>query len=121
MQSDVLVVGAGPAGVATAIACALKSLQVTVFDSRKPPIDKPCGEGLLPEAVTALHKLGIELDSRIAFPFSGLRFCDENSIVTARISKGQAFGLRRTDLHRLLVDRAIHLGVSFHWGARITK
>src|SRR5580700_10637735 len=116
MHSDVVVVGGGPAGIATAIACALKRLRVTVLDSRKPPIDKPCGEGLLPEAVTALRKLGIELNPGVAFPFSGLRFSDERSSATARIVRGQAFGLRRTALHQLLVDRATKLGVSFHWG-----
>jgi menaquinone-9 beta-reductase len=120
MQSDVVIVGAGPAGIATAIASALKGLRVTVLDSRKPPIDKSCGEGLLPEAVAALHSLGIDLDSSVAFPFSGLRFSDESSSATARIVRGQAFGLRRTALHRLLVDRATKLGVSFRWGTRIS-
>jgi flavin-dependent dehydrogenase len=120
MHADVVVVGGGPAGIATAIACAGKGLQVTVLDSRKPPIDKPCGEGLLPEAVAALRNLGIALDSSIAFPFTGLRFSDESFSSTARITRGQAFGLRRTALHQLLVDRATKSGVSFHWGARIS-
>ncbi len=110
MTSDVVVVGAGPAGIATAIAASLKGLRVTVLDSRKPPIDKPCGEGLLPQAVTALRKIGIELDSSNAFPFYGIRFCDENSSATARIVNGQAFGVRRTTLHRLLMDRALERG-----------
>ena len=120
MTSDVVVVGAGPAGIATAIAASLKGLRVTVLDSRKPPIDKPCGEGLLPQAVTALRKIGIELDSSNAFPFYGIRFCDENSSATARIANGQAFGVRRTTLHRLLMDRALERGVAFQWGARVS-
>jgi len=119
MTTDVAVVGAGPAGIATAIAASLKGLRVTVLDSRKPPIDKPCGEGLLPQAVTALRKIGIELDSSNAFPFCGIRFCDENSSATARIANGHAFGVRRTTLHRLLMDRALELGVSFQLGARV--
>jgi flavin-dependent dehydrogenase len=117
--ADVVVVGAGPAGIVTAIAASLQGLQVTVLDSRKPPIDKPCGEGLLPEAVAALRRVGIELNSSFAFPFSGIRFCDEASSATARIAQGQAFGLRRTALHRLLEERALELGVRFEWGARI--
>lgn len=120
MTSDVVVVGAGPAGIATAIAASLKGLRVTVLDSRKPPIDKPCGEGLLPQAVTAVRKIGIELDSSNAFPFYGIRFCDENSSATARIANGHACGVRRTTLHRLLMDRALELGVSFRWGARVS-
>src|ERR1700733_6803568 len=106
MDSDVAVVGSGPAGIATAIASALRGFRVTVFDSRQPPIDKPCGEGLLPEAVKALATLGIKLNSSLAFQFSGLRFSDEFSSASAEIMQGQAFGLRRVSLHRLLVDRA---------------
>jgi flavin-dependent dehydrogenase len=121
MHPDVVVVGGGPAGIATAIAASVKGLRVTVLDSRRPPIDKPCGEGLLPEAVAALSALGIELDSSIAFPFRGIRFLDENSSATATIGRGQAFGVRRTALHEALLDRARNLGVSFRWGARISR
>jgi flavin-dependent dehydrogenase len=121
MHQDVVVVGGGPAGIASAIAASLKGLSVTVLDSRRPPIDKPCGEGLLPEAVAALSALGIELDSTLAFPFRGIRFCDENSSATASIARGQAFGVRRTMLHEILVDRARELGVSFLWESRVSS
>lgn len=120
MHADVVIAGGGPAGVASAIAAALKGLRVTVVDSRKPPIDKPCGEGLLPEAVAALAALGIALDSSVAFPFNGISFSDENSSATARIARGQAFGMRRTALHEILVSRAQQLGVSFLWETRAT-
>jgi flavin-dependent dehydrogenase len=119
MQSDVVVVGAGPAGIATAIAAALKGLQTTVLDFRKPPIDKPCGEGLLPEAAEALESLGIDL-SRSAFPFSGIRFSDDQSSVRARIA-GRAYGLQRRALHQLLVERATALQVRFLWSTRVSE
>jgi menaquinone-9 beta-reductase len=121
MHPDVVVVGGGPAGIATAIAAALKGLRVTVLDSRKPPVDKPCGEGLLPKAVAALTTLGIELDSSVAFPFNGICFSDEKSSCTARMEDGQAFGVRRTTLHEILVSRARNLGVSFLWSARVSR
>jgi menaquinone-9 beta-reductase len=121
MKADVLVVGGGPAGLATSIAASLKGLRVALIDPRKPPIDKPCGEGLLPEAVSALRSLGIEIDSRIAVPFSGIRFSDEDSFATARFSGRKALGLRRTVLHQLLIDRATQVGVSFFWGTPISS
>lgn len=120
MRPDVLVVGGGPAGLAAAIAARLKNFRVTVVDSRKPPINKPCGEGLLPEAVAALRRLGVDLDPGMGFPFGGFRFSDETSSVSAEIPPGQALGLRRTTLHQLLIDRASETGVSLLWGARVS-
>lgn len=119
MNSDVLVVGAGPAGLATAIAAANKGLRVTVADIRRPPINKPCGEGLLPEAVEALRCVGVNLDSSLGFPLEGFRFSDSRYTVDAPIVRGAAFGLRRTVLHDLLVTRAAEAGVLFRWGARV--
>ena len=120
MKSDILVVGAGPAGLATAIAAAASGLRVLVADARRPPINKPCGEGLLPEAVEALRGIGIELDSSLGFPLQGFRFSDDSHCVDAPIGRGRAFGLRRTVLHNLLVARAAQVGVQFRWGARVS-
>jgi flavin-dependent dehydrogenase len=118
--ADVLVVGAGPAGIATAIAASSRGLRVAVVDSRRPPIDKPCGEGLLPDAVAALRSLGVDLNSDAAFPLRGIRFADEESSVSAAPQGGFGFGIRRTTLHRLLVQRAEESGVLFLWDARVS-
>lgn len=120
MGADVVVVGAGPAGLATAIAASLRGLGVTVADSRRPPIDKTCGEGLLPEAVTALRGLGIELSSLLAFPIRGIRFMDGEYSACGCLAEGTAFGLRRTALNQLLIERAAQVGVEFLWGARVS-
>jgi menaquinone-9 beta-reductase len=119
-RADVLVVGAGPAGIASAIAASLKGLRVVVADLRKPPIDKPCGEGLLPEAVVALRALGIDLNAVTAYPVSGIRFEGDNLRATAVLPREAAYGLRRTTLHDLMVERALRLGVTFRWGVRIS-
>src|SRR5258708_15893290 len=55
---DVLIVGGGPAGLASAIAAARQGLHVEVIDAMKPPIDKACGEGLMPDALEALAAIG---------------------------------------------------------------
>ena len=120
MRTGVLVVGAGPAGLATAIAAAQKGLRVTIADARRPPINKPCGEGLLPKAVEALRSLGIELNSRLGFPLEGFRFSDKTHCASAAMVRGSAFGVRRTMLHELLVARAAKAGVDFCWGARVS-
>ncbi|MFY9803678.1 MAG: NAD(P)/FAD-dependent oxidoreductase [Candidatus Acidiferrales bacterium] len=121
VNADVLIVGAGPAGLATAIAASLKGLSVTVADSRRPPIEKACGEGVLPEGVAALSRLGIYLNPEVAFPIAGIRFCDESSSAASHMPPGaSSFGLRRTALHALLLLRANQLGISFRWGTHVS-
>jgi flavin-dependent dehydrogenase len=120
-QNDVIIIGAGPAGIATAIAASQRGLRTIVFDARIPPIDKPCGEGLLPQGVAALRSLGIHLNSSLAVPFAGIRFANGESAAYAKFPDATGFALRRLRLHELLVERAIAAGVIFHWGTRVTK
>jgi flavin-dependent dehydrogenase len=46
-SADVLIDGAGPAGLSCAIAAANQGLQVEIVDAMQPGIDKACGEGLM--------------------------------------------------------------------------
>jgi flavin-dependent dehydrogenase len=55
---DALVVGAGPAGLAFAAFAARRGLDVLVLERREGPLDKACGEGILPAGVRALAPLG---------------------------------------------------------------
>jgi 2-polyprenyl-6-methoxyphenol hydroxylase-like FAD-dependent oxidoreductase len=117
MHTDVLIVGGGPAGLSAAIAARAKGLRVTLVDFRKPPVDKPCGEGLLPDAVKALRELGVDPEAGQSFRFTGIRFQDSHSSVAAEFPGTSALGVRRTVLHQLLVERAESVGVNLIWGA----
>ena len=68
---DLIVIGAGPAGCATAIRAARGGARVAVFEKASPGRDKVCGDALTPRAVTALHDLEISLDK--AHRIDGLR------------------------------------------------
>ena len=117
---DVLIVGGGPAGLAAAIAASAKGLRVAVIDHRSPPIDKTCGEGLLPSAIAALRELSVPIDSRLGISFTSIAFADENWYACAPISGGCGIGVRRRELHRLLVEKAEQDRVSLRWGTRIS-
>ena len=58
-DTDVLVVGAGPAGSSTAAWAARAGLDVTLVDAEVFPRDKPCGDGLTPRAIAELDQLGL--------------------------------------------------------------
>lgn len=119
-ETDVFVVGGGPAGLAAAIAARAKGLQVVVADCSRPPIEKPCGEGLMPDSLDALRKLGVTIGSEHSFPFRGIRFLGSGTSVSASFPSGCGLGMRRAVLHQLLVDRAAEAGVRFLWGARVS-
>lgn len=55
IASDAVIVGAGPAGAATAIFLARRGYDVTLLDRAVFPRDKPCGEYLTPGAVALLR------------------------------------------------------------------
>ena len=57
--TDVLIVGAGPAGSAAATWCARAGLSVLLVDAETFPRDKPCGDGLTPRAIAELDQLGL--------------------------------------------------------------
>jgi flavin-dependent dehydrogenase len=115
-EIDVLVVGGGPAGLATAIAARARGLSVVVVDGARPPIDKACGEGLMPNGVTALRRLGVSLADHEVFPFHGIRFIDRHLRAEAAFPDVPALGIRRTVLHDRLLERAEDVGAVVCFG-----
>jgi flavin-dependent dehydrogenase len=118
-STDVFVVGGGPAGLAAAIAARLEGFDVIVSDAAQPPIDKACGEGLLPDSFSALRRLGVRLDPEQSFPFRGIRFDGAGVSVAATFPEEPGAGIRRIRLHELFIERARQVGVSMLWGTRV--
>ncbi len=117
-HADVLVVGGGPAGLAAAIAARLQGLDVTLMDAARPPIDKACGEGILPAGIDALARLGVTLSEADGYAFHGIRFLSGEQSIELPFQAARGIAVRRTRLHEILVNRAAALGVRLVWGRR---
>lgn len=118
-MTDVLIVGGGPAGLATAIRARLAGMSAAVLDRARPPIDKACGEGLMPDAVARLREIGVEPRG---FPFRGIRYFDAGRMAEGVFPQvcpqAGGLGVRRTELHAALVRRAEEVGVGLRWGVK---
>lgn len=114
-------IGGGPAGLAAAIAARQQGLRVMVADGVKPPIDKPCGEALMPDAIVVLEQLGVAVPAAESSPLRGVRFlCAELSAEAVFPSGCSALSIRRTALHRVMSERASALGIELLWHSVVT-
>jgi len=116
---DVVVAGGGPAGLTTAIAARLRGFEVIVLDRARPPLDKACGEGLMPDGGEVLESLGVDLRGVESHPFRGIRYIDDQLSAEGEFPDAPGLGVRRTELHGALQCRAEALGVNLRWGVRV--
>ncbi|MFV8320092.1 NAD(P)/FAD-dependent oxidoreductase [Mycobacterium sp. 23] len=102
-DADLLVVGGGPGGLATALHARGQGLSVIVAEPREGPIDKACGEGLMPGGLAELTSLGVD---PAGMPFRGIAYASEHRRAEALFRTGPGRGVRRTTLHAALEARA---------------
>jgi len=124
-HSDVLVVGAGPAGIAAALTAQRAGLSVRVIDKATFPRDKCCGDGLTTGALRLLERLGLRPDTVASW-----KTCRD---VTLRSPSGRVVNLQlpedgqfaaiatRLDLDAALVAHARTEGVEIREGVTFTK
>jgi len=115
---DVVVVGAGPAGLAAAMEATTRGYSVVVLEKQAGPPDKACGEGLLPPGRRYLERWGIDalLPADGFAPLRGIRYVQEDGTsVEAALPRPGGWGVRRTVLAQALATRAGQLGVEIRW------
>jgi flavin-dependent dehydrogenase len=114
METEAVVVGAGPSGAVTALHLARLGHDVVLVDRARFPRDKACGEGLMPPGVAVLRSLGL-YESTLATgarPIDGVTYQlpGTNPRVTVPFpappegGPPHGLGVRRTTFDALLVD-----------------
>ena len=121
-RCDLAVIGAGPAGTATAIRAARGGARVIVFEKASPGRDKVCGDGLTPRAVAALGELGIDLDG--AHRIDGLRMIAGSTRRELLWPANNRFGPHgavwpRRALDKHLVEAAEAAGAEIVWDTEV--
>jgi geranylgeranyl reductase family protein len=124
-DAEVLVIGGGPAGAATAALLARGGRDVVLLEKGAFPREKPCGEYYSPGVVDALGRLGA-LDAVLAEEhawLAGMRVGTGRAGFLLSYPDGdrdrKALGIRRHVLDRVLLDHARACGVEVRENARV--
>jgi geranylgeranyl reductase family protein len=126
IESDVIVVGAGPAGSATATHLARRGLHVSLLEKSQFPREKVCGDGLTPRATRQLIRLGIDTSERAGWLHNrGLRIYGGNQpfeLPWPDLADFPPYGLvrPRSDFDDLLVRNAEASGAKLYELANVT-
>jgi len=118
---DVAIIGAGPAGLATAIGAAQRGLSVEVFDRQPGPVDKACGEGLMPSGLRALERLGVRalLDETDSGVFDSITYVQPGARAEGLLPAPGGLAVRRLALSKALQTRAVAAGVKVNDGVGV--
>ncbi len=125
-EADVIVVGAGPAGSATAFYLAQSGLDVLLLEKSRFPREKVCGDGLTPRAVKALVGMGIGVSEQDGWVRNkGLRVIGAGQrleLPWPELTSYPGYGLVRTrlDMDETLARRAQQAGAKLLEGVTVT-
>jgi geranylgeranyl reductase family protein len=124
-EADVIVVGAGPSGSATAYHLAQAGLDVLLLEKTVFPREKVCGDGLTPRATKQLIKMGVDLDAPGWIRNKGLRIIGGGvrlELPWPDLASYPDYGLVRTrmDFDQILAERAAAVGAKLRLNTSVT-
>ncbi|WP_157248824.1 geranylgeranyl reductase family protein [Nonomuraea typhae] len=125
VDADVIVVGAGPAGSATAFYLARSGLDVLLLEKTRFPREKVCGDGLTPRAVKQLQNMGVDIDAPGWIRNKGLRVVGGGlrfELDWPKLERFPDFSLVRTrqDFDQIMAAHAVKAGVRLLEGVNVT-
>ena len=122
---DAVVVGAGPAGSATALLLARAGAKVLMLDRARFPREKPCSEYLSPESTRVLARLGAGVLDAVAAAaparLTGMRVVAPSGAAVVGRFENFSYALPRTRFDTILRDAAESCGVEVREGVKVEE
>jgi menaquinone-9 beta-reductase len=124
---DLVVVGAGPAGSATAYYASKAGLRTLLLDRQEFPRDKPCGDGLMPHATSEISLMGLGdwLDEPHHGKFTGFSVYTQTAYlrqgVPPTLHGPRGYVVKREETDEKLLERAIRAGAELRARTRATE
>jgi geranylgeranyl reductase family protein len=124
---DLVVVGGGPGGSATAYYASKAGIETLLLDRQEFPRDKPCGDGLMPHAASEVSLMGLGdwLDEPHHGRFTGFSIYTHTAFlrqgVPPSLNGPRGYVAKREETDAKLLQRAIGAGAQFRAGVRATK
>lgn len=126
-DADVIVVGAGPSGAATAYYLASHGVDVLLLEKSEFPREKVCGDGLTPKSVRQLLRMGVDTSPEAGWVRNkGLRVVAGDTQISLEwptLESYPNYGLTRTrlDFDDILVQRAVGAGARLRTRVTVTE
>ena len=117
-KTRIAIVGGGPVGLFLAIKIKRRGFEVDLYEKGDWPIDKVCGQGILPKGKKLLESIGIQFRNEMSQSFEGIEYIDEELKVKGLLNP-HAIGVKRKVLSNQLYQIAKESGVNLYPGHKI--